>query len=286
MANGKLFIGKPGATTITAYQAGGMHFAPAEPKSYTVEVGRKSITVRAKDAEYELGRVENPALEYSGLVNPLDTIPLPDPFGLGLFTVEDAMHQAVSLDGPLPLGTYTVRAKKDTNYQTDCYTITPVDGTFRVKQGRLWSVTIHVKDGDGVNLGTATVVVDAEAKHADGTGRAVWYLPAGSEHSVQVLLAGYSTVQSSFTVSPTDNLVEVVLAPATLKLEYLANWAEGSILGEPTQMVASDLWGEPVMVQPKSGYLFHQWSDGRVDNPRRDKISSPTQITALFRPLL
>lgn len=65
-------------------------------------------------------------------------------------------------------------------------------------------------------------------------------------------------------------------------LTYLAG-ANGEILGNSTQIVASGSDGSPVYAAADGGYSFSQWSDTSTDNPRTDtSVSADITVTASF----
>jgi hypothetical protein len=65
-------------------------------------------------------------------------------------------------------------------------------------------------------------------------------------------------------------------------LTYLAG-ANGQILGNSTQIIASGGDGSPVYAAAASGYSFTSWSDASTDNPRTDtSVSADVTVTASF----
>lgn len=89
VANGRLAIGMPGETTLTATQPGQGVWNASAPISKKITVGKKAITVRAKARNYTAGEPIHLELAYNGLVNPEDARSLPDPFALRALALEN-----------------------------------------------------------------------------------------------------------------------------------------------------------------------------------------------------
>ena len=284
VANGKLAIGIPGRTSITAIQPGGGMWDAAQSESKSITVAPKECTVKVKSAQYHVGYPLILAYEYDGLVNPEDVRALPDPFTKGCFTVKDANGVAVVPSGSLPVGTYTVEVDASKSYETSRYKITPANGVFEMTQGDLWHVTITVREG-GKPLPDATVLLGQEAITTSANGLADWYLAVGKSYTFTVRKAGYSDAVTTADLSTgRDVALEVELKRATLSLSYSVDGVGGQLVGDLAQMVAPGEDGQPVLATPSRGYEFVKWSDGSSENPHVAKnITQDTEVKASFR---
>lgn len=79
-----------------------------------------------------------------------------------------------------------------------------------------------------------------------------------------------------------DITVDASFAINVYALNYTPG-ANGSLIGEPAQLVEHGLDGTAVEAVPDYGYHFVQWSDGVTDNPRTDlAVTGEIDVTAEF----
>lgn len=113
---------------------------------------------------------------------------------------------------------------------------------------------------------------------------------SGLEQYSEVQITGFDTnlpggdnvVAASVGINSRSRVIEVKPALNTFTLQYTAG-ANGSIIGDKTQVVASGSDGESVYAAADSGYQFDQWSDASTDNPRTDlDVAADINVTAQF----
>ena len=79
-----------------------------------------------------------------------------------------------------------------------------------------------------------------------------------------------------------DITVEALFNINIYALNYTAG-ENGSLSGEPAQLVPHGMDGSTVEAVPDYGYHFVQWSDGSTDNPRNDQgVTGDIDVTAEF----
>lgn len=283
VAGGRLHIGFPGTTTLTALQAGEGIWAEAQPITRQVTVTKRPVTVRIKDVLYRAGYPVIPQYEYSNLAKDADTASIPSSYEQGCFTVKDAEGKEVSLPGELPVGVYTVDTVRGKHFATSCYTISPQSARFEVVQADRWQVKITVRNTDGV-LSGATVLLGMEKRLTDNGGDAAWYLPAGGKYLFEARMPGYAPATVEVFTEQRNIAQTVTLQRGTIELKYtVSSSVEGQILGPAFQRLAPNSVGEEVYVVPALGYKFAQWSDGKLDNPRRDgHLTQSVEFMAQF----
>jgi len=288
VANGRLAIGTPGETTLTATQPGQGVWNASAPITKKIAVGKKAITVQAKAKKYTAGESIHVELAYNGLVNPEDVRSLPDPFALRALALENTSAALPLADGfTLPVGVYSVKANASNAYESDYYSITPTDGEFEVVQGNLWQVAITVREGANA-VENASVILGRELKNTGRDGVSKWYLPEGKRYTLTVGKAGYSAVPVVADLTTGQNLNLVAeLKPASIDLTYSVDGAGGMVVGPVKQTVAPGASGQPVFAQPESGYRFAGWSDGSNENPHiAINVTEPKVLKATFTPIL
>lgn len=113
---------------------------------------------------------------------------------------------------------------------------------------------------------------------------------SGLEQYSEVQITGFSTslaggdtvVSGTVGISSRSRVIEVKPEQVEFTLTYTAG-ANGSIIGQEEQRVASGADGEAVFAAADSGYQFDQWSDASTDNPRTDtNITADLSVTAQF----
>lgn len=283
VAGGRLHIGCPGTTTLAALQPGEGIWAEAKPISRQVTVTKRPITVRMRDVLYKAGYPVVPQYEYSNLAKDADTASIPSPYEQGCFTVKDAEGRGVALPSELPVGVYTVDTVEGKHFATSCYTISPQSARFEVVQADRWQVKISVRNADGA-LSGATVLLGMEKRLTDNGGDATWYLPAGGKYLFEVRMPGYAPATVEVFTEQRNIAQTVTLQEGTIELKYTVSAsAEGRILGPTFQRLAPNSVPEEVCAVPAEGYSFAQWSDGKLDNPRRDAhLTQSVEFMAQF----
>ena len=94
-------------------------------------------------------------------------------------------------------------------------------------------------------------------------------------------LEANSFKMSTVTLSPTDKVVTKT-GTTVYTLSYTAG-ANGTIIGETSQLVESGEDGTAVYASASAGYEFDQWSDSSTDNPRTDtNVTANKSVTATF----
>jgi hypothetical protein len=270
VAGGKLVIGIPGKTTLSARQLCGGAFARATEKSYEIAVNRGYASVGMVLDSVEFGQPTPWEWGYANIVNPTDIHSMPDPLELGVFQLLDAHGEEVNPHGVLPIGTYSLEPKNRNGYQTPYYTVTPVASEFSVVQGRLWQVAFSVVDSEGQPLSNVAVLQGDTRVYTDAQGMAYFYLKAGFVYAFTLGKEGYQTLQQEVNLTTGINVTRAVtLGRADITLAYTAK-GNGRILGKTTQRVTQGGSGTTVWAIPNAGYRFTQWSDGKTDNPRLD----------------
>ncbi len=288
LASGKLAIGVPGITTITASLPNAGGWAATSPISKQITVRPKAITARVKGMRCRVGYPIDLGIEFEGLVNPLDAALLQNPLAKGCFTVQDANGNPVNTAHPLPAGIYAVKGDASKAYTDTLYRITPADGSFEVEQADRWRVQVTVRAGNSLLEGASVLIWGKDTSVVTTTtsqGQAVGYLASG-KYAVVVGKAGYSTVEQTLSVLKGDADLSVALAPATVTLTYSVDGAGGYLAGPAVQKLAPNTDGEPIMAVPEPGYAFSQWDDNVLDNPRQDTaLTENKTVKALFAPL-
>lgn len=113
---------------------------------------------------------------------------------------------------------------------------------------------------------------------------------SGLQQFAEVQITGFSTdlpggdniVAATVGVTSRSRVIEVKPDQTEFTLTYIAG-ANGSIIGDPEQEVASGADGEAVYAAADSGYQFSQWSDASTDNPRTDTgVTADLTVTAEF----
>lgn len=114
--------------------------------------------------------------------------------------------------------------------------------------------------------------------YPDGT---VWYSTG--------TISGYTNEQleaNTFmfnTVTFTPNREPVIVAGSDVFTVTYAAGANGSIIGDTSQMIEDGEDGTPVYAAANSLYEFDQWSDASTDNPRTDtNVTANIAVTASF----
>lgn len=283
VAGGRLHIGCPGTTTLAALQPGEGIWAEAKPITRQVTVTKRPFAVRMRDVLYKAGYPVVPQYEYSNLAKDADTASIPNPYGQGCFTVKDAEGRGVTMPSELPVGVYTVDTVEGKHFATSCYTVSPQPARFEVVQADRWQVKISVRNADEA-LSGATVLLGMEKRLTDSEGNAVWYPPAGEKYLFGVRMPGHAPATVEVFTEQRNIAQTVTLQEGTIELKYtVASSAEGRILGPAFQRLAPNSEGEEVYVVPASGYKFAQWSDGKLDNPRRDgHLAQSVEFMAQF----
>lgn len=286
--DGKLKIGVPGTTTITATQPGQGIYAPATPVQKEITVKKPTITVQADVTDATAGHPISWQWAYSALVNPEDARSLPDPFAMEAFTLQDAHGNAVDKASELAKGTYTLKVKgSGAGYSTDYYEVKPVESSITVKQGDLWQVALLVKDAQGPLQG-ATVQLSETLLTTGNDGVAKFYLPEGALYSFTIRRDGYGKKEETVDLrNGADKQIEVTLEPATIALTYTAD-AHGKVLGATTQMVVKGGDGEEVLAVPTArGYVFDRWNDNGSEKALRSDtdVQGAVNAEALFKKL-
>lgn len=124
-------------------------------------------------------------------------------------------------------------------------------------KGKVHSIGIYYVDG-GIDFFVATVSGFAEEQ-----------LEANTFKFVNV------------TLSPTDKVVTKA-GSTVYTLTYTAG-ANGTIIGDTSQIVESGEDGTLVYASPSAGYGFGQWSDASTENPRIDEnVTTNITVTASF----
>jgi uncharacterized delta-60 repeat protein len=89
-----------------------------------------------------------------------------------------------------------------------------------------------------------------------------------------------------YTTAPIEANCKVLAAFVPSDTIYLLKYAagpHGSIIGNVEQPVISGGSGTPVTAMPEPGYIFLQWSDGSIQNPRQDvAVIADVDVTAQF----
>ena len=107
--------------------------------------------------------------------------------------------------------------------------------------------------------------------------------------SVQVMSAPVNVgsvdqITSASTTLEIDNDILFEDGPTVnnVTVQYLAG-ANGSIIGDSEQVIASGSDTEAVYASADSGFAFVDWSDGSTDNPRNDTgVTGDLTVTANF----
>ena len=99
----------------------------------------------------------------------------------------------------------------------------------------------------------------------------------------RLLVSGGSSDGSNNNPVSDTRLIALSATFNIYTLRYYASTG-GSLSGETWQTVLHGADGSGVEALPEAGALFHQWSDGRADNPRLDTdLRTGLDVTALFR---
>ena len=145
------------------------------------------------------------------------------------------------------------------------------DGTYIVTPvaslgGSISPDLIQVVDAGAVLQFTVTPDVGFGIVSVSGCGGSL----AGKVYTTGAIQADCK-VQADF--APTD---------AVYLLKYAAG-PNGSLDGTVEQVVPSGGSGTPVTANPEPGYIFLQWSDGSIENPRTDvSVIADVDVTAQF----
>lgn len=266
--DGKLIIGTPGSTTITALQPGENGFGPATPVAHEITVAKKAIDITPKIADVPLGKPIAWDYNFTTLVKQEDIWSMPNPLGKNAFRVLNADNEELPVDAILPIGIYT--AKAGSGYEDSNYIYTPKDATFSVVQGKLWAVTLTVVTPNGDPIPDAAVLLGKADQRTNTQGICQWCLEAGSQYPITVMKEGYGTVNETVDLTEGASIARTItLQPATITLTYTAG-SHGTLLGNAVQKLASGNAGEAVWAVPETGYRFDKWSDGQANNPRLD----------------
>lgn len=133
-----------------------------------------------------------------------------------------------------------------------------------------------LKDGfDGTNayVSHAFRVVSEDGQIAYFTGMISSFVTATGEANT------VTAVSSNIEL---DN--RVIAGQADFTLRYLSG-ANGTVIGNVFQSVASGDDGAPVYAVAAAGYVFDEWSDTTNDNPRiDDNVTGNITVTASFVP--
>ena len=74
----------------------------------------------------------------------------------------------------------------------------------------------------------------------------------------------------------------IEVAGMNYELKYVAG-PDGSIQGDPDQVVTEGGSGTPVFAQAEQGFAFQKWSDNKTNNPRIDTgVKAAVSVTATF----
>lgn len=277
---GKLFIGTPGSTTITAIQQGTGLYPPTQGPSYTITVGKQTVSVKPATPDVKLGSRAEWQFSYTPLVKPEDAVRMPNPFSREAYKLLQGTEEYEPA-GLLPIGSYTLKAGN--RYETDCYVVTPEDGSLRVVQGELWQVELRVENEAKSPIAKAAVQIDGQTGLTDAEGMSYLLLPAGKLYRITGMADGYSP--ASIEVDLTEGSSQqatITLRATTHTLAYSAG-EHGTLQGNTAQRVAPGADATPVLAVPEDGYAFTEWSDGSKENPRQERsVQNDIQAVAKF----
>lgn len=282
VAAGILYINRPGKTTVSALQRGNHLYGTALPVEINIEVKKAMARVQSATPSVLFGTPLSLHFDYIGLKNGDLTAALPSPLASGAYDMQDKMGQTYSAHEVLPVGDYTLKAKGP--YSTDFYEIVPLDGSFRVEQGRLWPVRVYVKDEKtGEPLAEVEVVCNGEKHMTDLHGCATAILQEGKRYAFRLRKPGYADAAFEEDLTTGRPITrEVRLSPERRELIYSAATG-GEVIGALKQHIAVGGTGEKVLAVPTPPYRFSGWSDGVKDNPRRDAhVLTSKRVEALF----
>lgn len=282
VAGGKLVFAMPGEATITPRQRGGKCYDAAIGSAQKITVKQRTVRLRPAITEATYGEPTPYAFAYETLVNASDERNLPDPMEKA-YDLQTPDGKPVQARAILPIGTYHLKAKAP--YSANIfYQVEPQDGQFEVKQGSRWAVTFRVKSMDGTELQSANVRIGSGDWVTNAQGQVIVPLPGGQKVAYTVTKEGYALVHGECEVPEDKPLtVDVQLAAASIELTYTAG-ANGKLAGPTTQKIAPGGDGEYVHAVADEDYVFDKWSDGSMDNPRRDRnVKAALNVEAQFR---
>lgn len=290
VVNGKLHIGKPGHTTITATLPAKGMYGEAKPVEKSIAVTRRPVGVMVAQGSYRAGYPLELIYSYKQLVNAGDALRMPDPVQRGSLLVKNSDGQTVDASRGLAAGAYKVEVGPAGAYQTDCYEVTPEAGEFTVVQADLWRVALKVTSGGNLLEG-AVVNLDSEARISSDRGLVEWFLPAGKRYTFTVGKPGfaYRTVVVDLDEGKVvEQEIELLVASIQLKYSVMADVhgvLNGAIEVQPVQQLAPGSDGQHVMAVANEGYRFVKWDDNSTDNPRVDRnVTASQEVKAIFEP--
>jgi len=149
------------------------------------------------------------------------------------------------------------------------------DGTTDEEQACTFTATYLAGAGGSISGTTPQDLYNCE------TGTEVTAVPDTGYHFVD-WSDGVLTASRTDGALLADLTVTANFAPNTYTLTYLAG-ANGSISGTTPQTVNHGASGTAVTAVPNGGYVFGEWSDGSLQNPRTDtNVTANITVTAIF----
>lgn len=283
VADGKIHIGQPGTTTITALQKGG--FAWSAGKSHGVTITVEKLPTTATPAIANVPYVSDIpwAFKYSKLVSPADGVAMPIEELAKCYTIKAGDGTEYKAEQTLPIGEYTLAVANSKTIETDCYKITPAEGKLRVVQGGVYNLDFVVLGENDAPVKNATVIISNIVQHTDTDGKAR-ILAKPSDYEAHVEATGYQSVDRMLHLEDKDITTTVKLQKPVYTLTYKVE-GEGTVNGAKEIQVPVAHYGEgiDVIAAPKPGYVFVEWSDKKTDALRRDVFVAGNAIyTAKF----
>lgn len=167
-----------------------------------------------------------------------------------------------------PLATGIVKKRKGSiNY-----------GTASASIGRLASDAGQAILKDGFDGANKYVVHSFKVVNSDG---AIAYFTGMISSFVTVTNDANNVTKVNCNIE-LDNKVISDVYGSLFTVSYVAG-ANGSIIGDTSQRIASGEDGDAVFAAAASGYVFSQWNDASTDNPRTDtNVLANATYTATF----
>ncbi len=278
VANGKLYLGEPGVTTLRCEQGGDQKFAPATSVEKTITVNRKAITlIPSISTKVSYGSPIDWEFRSEGFVTGADAKEIEVQKVQKFAKLTNAKNESVAWEGVLPVGSYKVSAQGE--METEHYRVSMEDFVFEVVADKQVEVLFVVKDTEGAVAG-ATIVAGKARGVTDVQGAVRLALNTGVATK---WIATKNNIRKTGEVVPTtekENKVEIVFPREDITLTYTST-GHCTLYGVLVQNVAPGMATTEVLVVPELGYEFVQWDDGRKDNPRIDRdLTSSRTLTA------
>lgn len=284
IANGKLYCSEAGEATLLAQQAGGDGWLSAKSTEVKVTVGRAQLAITPAIVEVKHGDLPVWNFTYETLLSPADKFTIPMEELISAFEIKDQSDKVCDPTTILPKGTYRVVPKAGAAIGHSRYTISLQEGTFKVVEGALHTLSIKVLDMEGNPLSGIEVQLDLERRTSNVEGLVTWLLPDNAEYEFELAGKGYQAQRAKVKMLAEDQSITVQLEKTAYTITYKAKGA-GFISGqeECKVQVAKGADAKPVVAQPGRYYVFMGWSDGSKTPKRQDLcVMADAEYTALF----